>query len=178
MSKWQIECNFIDPLLNIQALGKQLTATDWKGAPAQGPRQAPRPARRSSGSHSDDQLHDATWWPRRSRGTTLAAPRRAATERTGGSAALANSSQPPRRARPTDEPTRPTHCPRAYVPSSSSFSSRLASRLSFLSCLSISALILFCSFCSSERQHAILTPLIARCSPPSSGCSTGAPATL
>ena len=43
------------------------------------------------------------------------------------------------------------------LPSKSSLSSRLASLLSFLNCLSISALILFCSFCSSLRQHAILS---------------------
>ena len=42
------------------------------------------------------------------------------------------------------------------LPNSRSLSSRLASRLSLRSCRSISALIRFCSFCSSDRQHAIL----------------------
>ena len=46
------------------------------------------------------------------------------------------------------------------LPSSSSLSSRLASLLSFLSCRSISALIRFCSCCSSERQHAITAAAI------------------
>lgn len=40
-------------------------------------------------------------------------------------------------------------------PKSSSLSSRLASRLSFRSCRSISWLIRFCSLASSDRQHAI-----------------------
>ena len=44
-----------------------------------------------------------------------------------------------------------------YLPNNRSFSSFLASLLSFRSCLSISALIRFCSFCSSLRQHAIFT---------------------
>ena len=47
-----------------------------------------------------------------------------------------------------------------FLPSSSSLSSRLASLLSFLSCRSISALIRFCSCCSSERQHAITAAAI------------------
>ena len=42
------------------------------------------------------------------------------------------------------------------LPNNKSLSSRLASRLSLRSCRSISALIRFCSFCSSDRQHAIL----------------------
>ena len=46
------------------------------------------------------------------------------------------------------------------LPSSSSLSSRLASLLSFLSCRSISALMRFCSCCSSERQHAITAAAI------------------
>ena len=46
------------------------------------------------------------------------------------------------------------------LPSSSSLSSRLASLLSFLSWRSISALIRFCSCCSSERQHAITAAAI------------------
>ena len=46
------------------------------------------------------------------------------------------------------------------LPSSSSLSSLLASLLSFLSCRSISALIRFCSCCSSERQHAITAAAI------------------
>ena len=41
------------------------------------------------------------------------------------------------------------------IPSKRSLSSRLASRLSFLSWRSISALMRFCSFCSSDKQHAI-----------------------
>ena len=43
----------------------------------------------------------------------------------------------------------------SIIPSNRSFNSFLASLLSFLNCLSISALILFCSFCSSLKQHAI-----------------------
>lgn len=43
-----------------------------------------------------------------------------------------------------------------YLPSRRSLSSLLASRLSLLSCRSISWLILFCSFASSERQHAMI----------------------
>lgn len=41
-------------------------------------------------------------------------------------------------------------------PSSRSLSSRLASRLSLLSCRSISWLIRFCSLASSDRQHAMI----------------------
>lgn len=42
-----------------------------------------------------------------------------------------------------------------YSPSKRSLSSLRASRLSLRSCLSISWLILFCSFASSLRQHAM-----------------------
>ena len=41
-------------------------------------------------------------------------------------------------------------------PSNSSFSSRLASRLSRRSCRSISWLMRFCSFASSDKQHSML----------------------
>merc|ERR1719342_390652 len=53
--------------------------------------------------------------------------------------------------------------PDSPVPRRRSLSSRLASLLSFLNCLSISAFILFCSFCSSLRQHAILFLHSANC---------------
>ena len=43
------------------------------------------------------------------------------------------------------------------LPSNKSLSSLRASRLSFLNCRSISALIRFCSCCSSDKQQAILT---------------------
>ena len=46
------------------------------------------------------------------------------------------------------------------LPSKRSFSSFLASLLSFLNCLSISALILFCSFCSSLKQQAIFIYIV------------------
>lgn len=46
------------------------------------------------------------------------------------------------------------HC---ILPNNRSFSSRLASRLSLLSCLSISWFILFCSLASSDKQHAMIT---------------------
>ena len=45
----------------------------------------------------------------------------------------------------------------SILPSNNSLSSRLASRLSFRNCRSISALIRFCSFCSSDRQQAMVT---------------------
>ena len=47
------------------------------------------------------------------------------------------------------------------LPSKRSLSSFLASLLSFLNCLSISALILFCSFCSSLKQQAIFIYLLS-----------------
>lgn len=43
-----------------------------------------------------------------------------------------------------------------HLPSNSNFSSRLASRLSRRSCLSISWLMRFCSFASSDKQHSII----------------------
>lgn len=48
-----------------------------------------------------------------------------------------------------------------FLPRRSNLSSLLASRLSFLSCRSISAFIRFCSFCSSDRQHAILSAKVS-----------------
>lgn len=48
-----------------------------------------------------------------------------------------------------------------YSPSNSSFSSRLASRLSRRSCLSISWLMRFCSFASSDKQHSMLYFLLS-----------------
>ena len=51
------------------------------------------------------------------------------------------------------------------LPSKRSLSSFLASLLSFLNCLSISALILFCSFCSSLKQQAIFIYLLSKLSP-------------
>lgn len=48
------------------------------------------------------------------------------------------------------------HLRHEHSPSSSSFSSRLASRLSRRSCRSISWLMRFCSLASSDKQHSIL----------------------
>lgn len=61
----------------------------------------------------------------------------------------------------------------SYLPSSNSLSSLLASRLSFRSCRSISALIRFCSCCSSLRQHAMVDLCSPAPGPPHVGGNPG-----